>query len=91
VEGGENLLSPVAPRQRWKAAWDARTNRRLAHPDHSAGEVEGGKEVAGAAVVACGDAPEVFELVEEAFDAVAQLVGDRVMGNLDFAVLLGGG
>jgi hypothetical protein len=37
------------------------------------------------AVVARGDAPEVFELVEEALDAVPEPVGDRIMRDLDLA------
>ena len=65
-----------------------RTNRHSSHPDHDAGEVECGEEVNGAAVIACGDVPEVFELVEEALDAVAQPVGEAVMRDLNLA---GGG
>ena len=52
--------------------------------------MEGGKEVDGAAVVARGDVSEVFELVEEALDAVAQFVGDGVMRDLDGAIAFGG-
>src|SRR6185312_8478811 len=44
----------------------------------------------GAAVVARGDVSEVFELVEEAFDAVTQPIGEAVVGYLDFAVAFGG-
>lgn len=40
-----------------------------------------GEEVDGAAIVACGAASEVFELVEAAFDAVAQLVDGWIVGE----------
>jgi hypothetical protein len=52
--------------------------------------VESGKEVDGASIVACGDVSEVLELVEEAFDAVAQSIGDPVVRYLDLAGDLGG-
>lgn len=47
--------------------------------------MEGGEEMNSAPVVAGGDASEVFELVEEAFDPVAQSVGDGVMRDDDLA------
>ena len=51
-----------------------RSNRHSAYPDHSVCEIERWEEVDGTAVVSRGDTPEVFELVEEALDAIAELV-----------------
>jgi hypothetical protein len=44
---------------------NTRTNRRLADPDHGAGDVKRGKEVDGASIISCRDVSKVFELVEE--------------------------
>jgi hypothetical protein len=41
--------------------------------------------VDGTSVIAGGDVSEVFKLVEEAFDPVAQLVGDGVMRDENLA------
>src|SRR5258708_35794416 len=60
-------------------AGTTRTNRHSAHPDHGAGKVKRGEEIDSAAVVSCSDAAEMLELVEEALDAVAQLVGDGIV------------
>src|SRR5262249_36660767 len=62
-----------------------RKNRHLAHPDHRAGEVQGGEEIDGASVVACGDVAKVFEPVEETLDPVAQSVGEAVMRDDELA------
>src|SRR4051812_40239234 len=62
-----------------------RLTRHSSHPDDCAGKLDGGQEVDRSAVVARGDAPEVFELVEEALDAVPEPVGDRIMRDLDLA------
>ena len=36
-------------------------------------------------MVTVGDPAKMFELVQEAFDPVAQVVGDGVVGNVDLA------
>ena len=43
-------------------------------PDSSGGEVDGGEEISGGFVIACGDGSELFELAEEILDQVARLV-----------------
>jgi hypothetical protein len=63
-----------------------RTNRHLAHPDHGAGELESRQEVDGASIVSGSDATKMLEPVEEALNAVAQLVSDSVMGNEGLSV-----
>jgi hypothetical protein len=50
----------------------------------------GGHEAVGRFVVARGDAPPVFELVEEALDADAQGIERGIDGALDLAIGLGG-
>lgn len=40
--------------------------------------------------MACGDAAELFELVEEALDAVAFFIEGDVVGSLLFAIPFGG-
>lgn len=47
------------------------------------------EEVDGAAVVASGDVSEVFELVDEALDAIAQAIGKLVMRDDDVARAFG--
>lgn len=49
-------------------------------PKPCAGEVERGEEVVGVLEVACGDASEVLEAVEEAFDPVALTIEVSVDG-----------
>lgn len=60
---------------------ETRTNRHSPHPDHGGGDVGEGQEVAGEPVVAGCKASEVLELVEAAFDAVAQSIEDRIVGD----------
>ena len=55
--------------------------RHLAQPDHGGGEAEHREERQRSLVVARGDAAVVLDFVDEAFDAVAQLVGFSVVGG----------
>ena len=57
----------------------------MSEPEPCGREGDGGEEVAGQLVVAGGDAAEVLELVEEAFDEVALPVHGFVDGALDLA------
>lgn len=66
-----------------------RLNRHSAQPEQGASEVEKGEEVSVAPVVASGDAPEVLELVEAAFNAVALPVAVGVVGDGHLAVAFG--
>ena len=61
----------------------------MSDPETGGGEGDGGEEVSCELVVARGDASEVFELVEEAFDEVALSVERGIDRALDLAVLLG--
>ncbi len=56
-----------------------RLNRHLSHPYHCAGYEYEGTEVYFSSVVSSGDAPEMLELVETAFDPVALFVDFEVM------------
>ena len=47
--------------------------------------MEGGEEVSGSFLVACGDASEVFDRVEETFDEVALPIEGKVAIPLDDA------
>ena len=61
----------------------------MSDPETGGCESDGCEEVSCELVVARGDAPEVFELVEEAFDEVALAVERGIDRALDLAVLLG--
>jgi len=52
--------------------------------------MESCEEVDGASVVSCCDVPVVLKLVEEAFDAIAQPVGDGIMRDEDLSRTEGG-
>ena len=52
-------------------------------------ESDGGEEVSGELVVSRGDAPEVFEFVEEPFDEVALAIDLDIDRSLDLDVALG--
>ena len=54
---------------------------RIPDDQESGDEMEGGKEGFGQLVVAGGDAAELFELVEEALDAVAAPIECQVVGQ----------
>jgi hypothetical protein len=58
----------------------------LFKPDGDSGELNELHEVYEQLVVSGGDAAELFELVEEALDDVALLVGVYIVGTLDLAV-----
>ena len=58
-----------------------RTNPHSSHPQHDACEVDEGEVVGWQSVVAGGEATEVLELVEASFDAVSELVDDRIVGD----------
>ena len=57
--------------ERWSNETHARLNRNLSHPYHCARYEYEGTEVYFSSVVSSGDAPEMLELVETAFDPVA--------------------
>ena len=59
------------------------------HPKPEASELEHCKEVCGELVIAGGDAPEVFDLVKEAFDQITVLVQIRAEAYRVFPVTLG--
>jgi hypothetical protein len=61
-------------------------------PDPEANGTQGNcrEEVAGEFVVACGDAPEVLEFVEEALDEVSLAVEGEIDGTHDLDVALRG-
>lgn len=61
----------------------------MSDPESGCGQSDGGEEVSGELVVACGDGAEVLELVEEAFDEVALAIERGVDGALNLAVALG--
>ncbi len=48
------------------------------------------EEVDGAAIVSCGDAAEMFELVEAALDSVSRLVGGGIVRDRCLAIAFGG-
>ena len=48
-----------------------------------------GEEIDCPTVVSGGDAPEVFELIEEPLDLVSELIGLCIVRDLDFSVPLG--
>jgi len=52
--------------------------------------MKGSQEIGGTPVVAGGDVAEMFELVEEAFDTVAQAVSQRVVRDDELARAQGG-
>ena len=54
------------------------------------GELYSGKEISGEFVVACGDASEVLEAAEAAFDDIAALVGLLVVADALFTIGLSG-
>lgn len=62
----------------------------MSEPESRGRESDGGEEVSCELVVACGDASEVLELVEEAFDEVALPVELRIDGALVLPVALCG-
>ena len=61
----------------------------MSEPEASGSEGDCREEVSGELVVACGDAAEVFELVEEALDEIALAIEFGIDGTLDLAVALG--
>ena len=61
----------------------------LFEPDGDSGEFDEAHEVGEQLVVACGDAAELLELVEEALNDVALLIEFGVIGTLERAVPLG--
>ena len=58
----------------------ARACGQLPDPDHDAGDADHGQEGLGGFAVARGDAAEVFDFVDEAFDQMAFLVRTLVVG-----------
>src|SRR5581483_5435795 len=88
--GGCRTCPPTTRACRWTPRWRRprprggcsssgwggrpRLNRHSAHPEHGCGEMDEGHEVDGPSVVACGEAPEVFEFIEAALDTVAMTV-----------------
>src|SRR5437660_12258007 len=71
--------------QRRHAASQTRLNRHSTHPDHSTCDVDECEEVNCSAVEAGGEASEVLELIEAAFDAIAFLVESSVMRDRNLA------
>ncbi len=61
----------------------------MSDPETKRGEGYGGEEVSGELVVARGDAAEVFEFIEEAFDEIAMAVERGIDRALGLAILLG--
>jgi len=59
-----------------------------AQPNFDRSELDEGHEAVCGLVVAGCDTPGVLELVEEAFDAIAQSVESRIDRTLNFAVRL---
>jgi hypothetical protein len=62
-------------------AYSSRPCSRISDDQESGDEVDGGAEGFGQLVVACGDAAELFELIEEALDAVAPPIEALVVGE----------
>ena len=62
-----------------------RTDRQSSHPDHASGEVGELDEVDSSPLIACGEAPKVFELIEATLDAVSLFVGGGVVRDDDLA------
>ncbi len=58
----------------------------MSEPEASGCEGDCREEVCGELVVACGDAAEVFELVEEALDEIALAVEFGIDGTLDLTL-----
>ena len=59
----------------------SRSCGQLSEPDHHAGDADHGHEGLGGFVVARGDAAEVFDLVDEAFDQMTLLVELGIVGD----------
>src|SRR5437868_15408956 len=66
-----------------------RADRHSLVPDHCCGEVDEASEVRGSSVIACGEAPEVFESAEAALDPIALPVDVDVVRNDDLAGSVG--